>query len=209
MSGSLVEVSDLAAWMRVDVSALNTPAAELYLELASGLVRDVLGQDLDYVQNDDVELIGPGSSVILLPQLPVWDVTVVEETRGSTTTALVAATGYRLELGPDGRVGIIRRLPRPTAKWTDRDPVRVIYSHGYRTLNGSGGDADLPATIKAAILSAAGRGYANPTGKKQETIGRYSYTDATSAEKAGVFLTAADRHDLGPFFPGQRTGMRA
>lgn len=205
---SLVSTSDFAAWIGVDEANLNTAKAELFLDLASGLVRDALGQVIDFVQNDDVDLIGPGSSVILLPELPVWDVTLVEETRGSRTWSLVEGKDYRLELGHDGRVGIIRRLPRPTAQWCDRDPVRVIYSHGYRTLYGSGAVEELPATMKATVLEASVRAYGNPTGKKQETIGRYSYTDATSSEKAGVFLTAADLHDLGPFFPGQRTGAR-
>lgn len=206
---TLVDISDLAAWLDRDVAALNSAKAELFLDLASGLVRDALGQTIDYVQNDDVDLIGPGSSVILLPELPVWDVTLVEETRGTTTTELVEGRDYRLELGQDGRVGIIRRLPRPTAQWCNRDPVRVIYSHGYRTLYGSGAVDELPATLKTIVLESVARGYGNPTGKKQETIGRYSYTDSSSTEKAGVFLTAADLHDLGPFFPGQRTGTHA
>lgn len=68
---SLVSTADLAAWIGVDEASLNIAKATLFLDLAEGLVRDALGQVIDYVQNDDVDLIGPGSSVILLPELPV------------------------------------------------------------------------------------------------------------------------------------------
>jgi hypothetical protein len=204
---SLVSTDDFAAFLGIDPTALNTARAELLLELASGLVRDELGQTLDYVADDDVTLIGPGGQVLLLPQLPVWEVTLVTETRFGNTRDLSIDVHYRLELGVDGLNAIIRRVPLVT-RWPWREAVRVVYTHGYDTEDSTGVSAPpLPETLKAIILRTATRGYANPTGLRQETIGRYSYTNGQSGE-AGMYLTAGDKAELGLFFPGQRAGAR-
>lgn len=203
--GALVDSEDLADWL--GLTSVTTSRAELLLEIASDLVRSELGQVIDFVEDEEVELIGRGANVLLLPELPVWEVGDVEtEDDAGTVTALVAGTDYRVELGDDNRLGILRRLPARNGVWRDGETVRVTYSHGYQAAGGTGeGVATLPGAIKATVLRAAARGYSNPTGKRQETISRYSYTDS---DASGLSLTAGDRHDLDRFYPGHRAGAK-
>lgn len=203
--GSLVDSDDLADWL--GVTTVSTDRAELLLELASDLVRTELDQVIDYVADDEVELIARGANVLLLPELPVWEVASVEtEDDAGEVTALVEGTDYRLEAGPDHRLGILRRLPS-RAGWRDGLTVRVTYSHGYGTISSTGESVDsLPGAIKAAVLRVGARAYTNPSGVRQETIGRYSYT--AGGETPGLVLTAGDKHDLDRFYPGHRAGAK-
>lgn len=202
--GALVDSDDLADWL--GLTTVNTSRAELLLELASDLVREELDQVIDYVADDEIELIARGANVLLLPELPVWEVSSVEtEDDAGTVTTLISGVDYRFEAGHDHRLGILRKLPGRSG-WRSGLTVRVTYSHGYGTEGNSGADVlSLPGAIKAAILRVASRGYSNPSGKSQETIGRYSYADR---EATGLALTAADKHDLDGFYPGERAGAK-
>jgi len=204
--GALVDSDDLADWL--GLTTINTARAELLLELASDLVRAELDQIIDYVADDEVDLIARGANVLLLPQLPVWEVSNVETVDDAgETTILVAGTDYRFEAGEDHRLGILRRLPIVRSVWRDGLTVSVTYSHGYGTGGSTGEDVvALPGAIKAAVLRVSARGYTNPAGKRQETMGRYSYTDG--ATTPGLVLTAGDKHDLDRFYPGHRAGAK-
>lgn len=198
----LTTLADFAHYLGKSESDLDAARVALLIAIVSGLVRDELRQDLDRVDDDEVDLIGTGSDVVLLPQLPVWDVTAVTETRGSTVTTLTEGTHYRLELGPDGRVAVLRRLG---GAWPDGETVTVTYSHGY-VIDSDSGTVDLPITIRAVALRVMARGIDNPAGKRQENIGRYGYTAGGS--DAGLYLTAGDKNDLDPYRPGTLAGSR-
>ena len=68
-----------------------------------------LGQRVDR-EVETVDLLPRGGMVLLLPELPVWAVTDLVEVVNGTPSTLTAGTDYREELGPDGRVGLLRRL---------------------------------------------------------------------------------------------------
>lgn len=196
---ALATLADLAAIIGVPVDDLDQDRATLMLELASDLVRDEVTQRLDYVADDTIDLPGSGTAVLLLPELPVTEVTLVTLVgeNGTDDVDLIAqpaaGAGYRAELGPDGRQGILRR----GGCWLRRAPVRVVYSHGYAL-------ESMPGGIRYAVANAAARGMVSPTGVKQETVGRYS---ATYTE-AGLFLTDHDRTLLARFYPGTSAGSR-
>lgn len=201
---ALVGTEDLRQWL--GLPSIDTGRAELLLELASDLVRAELGQVLSFVEDDEVDLIARGAKVLLLPELPVWSVALVSEkpANDSELTALAQLDDYALELGPDGRTGILRRL---NGTWRAGYTYRVKNTHGYATPGATGESADeLPGAIKAVILRTAGRAFTNPTGLRQRTMGRYSETDGATVP--GMYLTAADKHDLDPFYPGDRAGAR-
>ena len=88
---------------------IDPARAELIVRLASGVVRAEVRQRIDRVA-ETVDLLPRGGMVLLLPELPVWAVSDVVEVVNGISTTLTAGTDYREELGPDGRVGILRRL---------------------------------------------------------------------------------------------------
>ena len=175
---------------------LDEERSELFLRLASGEARGYTGNLFDSVEDDVVRLNGTGTSVLLLPEAPVADV-----------SSIVQAVGLADELELD--------LPGPTAagvvEW-DEDGVleridggvfarrrryyAVTYSHGFDVV---------PDEVKAVVLRVAARGFESPDGVRQEALGRYSYTVA--GEAAGIGLYAPDRRDLDPYFVSSK--MRA
>lgn len=202
---ALADATALAAYLNRDVSSIGTDRADLLLELASDIVRDEIDQRIDLVEDDDVTLTGNGTEVLLLPELPVEEVTAVEETINGETTTLVEDDDFTLDLGHDGRVGTIYRKPR-SAIWRPDATILVTYTHGYALGDGSDTPSELPGTILAAVLRCAARGAANPSGLRQETIGRYGYT--AGGNDAGLYLTAGDKRDLDPYRPGNRGGSK-
>lgn len=155
----------------------------LMLAGASGLVRSYTGQLFDLVDGDVALIDGSGTRALLLPQVPVTDVTaVVEDPRGA---AKALAEGSDFEWSEDG---ILRSLGAPFVlrfRW-----YQVTYSHGYATV---------PDGLKGIVLRVAARGVTNPEGLGQETIGRYAWT--AGGEAAGLGLYAADLRELDNFKP--------
>lgn len=177
----LATVPELQRWMgRANaLTGADAERAALLLETASGLfIGHADGQLIELVEGDEITLDGNGSRVLLLPQVPVVEVTSVvldgEE--------LVDGTDYRWSAK-----GILRRL---TAAWPDQERVlEVTYSHGFD---------DIPWDVKSAVLSAAARAFTNPLGHTSERIGSYGYT--TGADGAvllrGDEITIAQRYRL-------------
>lgn len=179
---------DLALYLRRPELETDAGVLEL-LTLLSGRIRDRLEQTITLVADDDFELVGDGSDVLFLPELPVVEVSAVTITPyGGSAEALTAGTDYRLELGRDSRVGILRRLPRGLV-WTRDAVVEGTYTHGYATT---------PPGLKLIVCRIAARAVTNPAGNRQETIGRYSYT----AETVGSAISAADLEDLEDYRAG-------
>lgn len=199
MTQPLATPEELGSWLGRTIAA-DDARALLLLELATGLVAEELDQALDYVADDELEVLGHGSAVILLPELPVVEVSSVTETYpAGSPSSLVADYDWLLESGHDGRIGVLRRLPRG-AVWPTDATITVVYSHGY----GGAGAIPMPAGLKLIVLRVAARGMVNPAGNRQETIGRYSYT----VDTAGVVLSAGDLEDLDRYRAGHRAGAR-
>lgn len=202
---ALATRSALAGYLGVDPSELNVAQADLMLELASDEVRGYLAQHIAPPVDDDVvELSGSGSPRLLLPELPVLDVSAVVETRGTTDTTLVVDTDYRLELGADSRVGILHRKGS-YRRWTT-NKVTVTYSHGYELEEGSGGGILLPGFIKSRVLAVAARGIVNPAQVRQESLGRASATHG--GDHPGLTLSTGDKVALDRAAPGTSGGAR-
>jgi len=222
-SGTLVHPRSLALWLR-DPTIETDPSALYFLEQSSNLVRNEIGQRLDYVAEDVIDLTGPGGAAILLPELPVIEVLEVVEHRldasgVDTPTTLVAGVDYRAELGWDGRLGILRRSPAPIGRWTRGYPVEVTYSHGYRTITTeldpyADGPAPhpLPGVIETVVTRVAARGYTNPDYTVSEKIGNYEVVralrSAAGTPPVSLYLSAGDMADLAPYYPGSNSGAR-
>lgn len=169
--------------------SVDPDSGRLYLELASGEVRAYCGQEFTPRTDDELELDGRGTAVLLLPELPVLDVSLLEEGPG----------GDRLELaGPSA--------PSPVWEWSENGILRrrsgvfarrfryyrAVYSHGWDPI---------PDVPKSVALSVAARSLESPGGGvRSETLGRYSYTMAGAEASVGLF--APDRLALAPFVVG-------
>lgn len=190
------DLSDFLGLPAFDGQDLTT--ARFLLELTESMIVEDLGMRLAYVEDDAVELDVAGGSILLLPELPVVDVTSVASVPLVGDGAdLVEGTDYSVELGQWGRRGILRSYGR----FWSYGRVAVTYSHGY-TLPGdeyplSGGYA-LPGAIKAVGLQAAARGFSNPTELGQEQSGRWLGT----YREVGLYLTHTDKTALDPFRRG-------
>lgn len=189
----LATVAELRLFLEDDT--LDADRAELFLRLASGEARGYTGNGFDWIEDDVVRLNGTGTSVLLLPEAPVADV-----------SELVQAVGLAAELILEGPVdtspawewdedGVIERIDGGVFARRRRH-YQITYSHGFEVV---------PDEVKAVVLRVAARGFESPDGIRQEALGRYSYTLA--GEAAGMGLYAPDRRDLDPYFVS--TKMRA
>jgi hypothetical protein len=174
---ALASVSDLASYVGREI-ANDDASALLALELASGVVREYCGQTLTLVEDDEVTLNGSGTRVLLLPETPVTDV------------ASVTVEGVELEAdywdwtsdGVINRIGgtlppvegsvFLPGAPRSVLWPTGARSVVVVYSHGL---------SEVPAAVKAVVLSVASRVLDSPSSVKQESIGAYSVTYTNGA----------------------------
>lgn len=207
MPDLLAPVSDLRAFLKIeeDDPDFDNAAAELNLRIASGEVRAATSQLFDLVEDDVVILDGTGTGTLLLPELPVVDVSEVLEAQGTSAEVALAGPDEDLidyEWSEDGIVRRLRRAPllefgpsAPTLLFSTRYRwYKVTYSHGY---------AFVPDEVAGVVIRVAARAYNNPEGLRQETIGRYSYTIA--GENAGIGLTSADLVALAAVCPNVGT----
>lgn len=148
----------------------NDSAAQLYLDIAAGMVRDYLHQELTYHIEDSVVLDPINGANVLLPELPVEKVTKLEvQIDGAWTT--VDPTRYVVSAA----TGFVVGLPHSDIRWPFTSGTwRVTYTHGFQ---------DVPDTIRGVVLGVAARGYASPVGVQQERVGNYQVRYAV--ESAG------------------------
>jgi len=227
--GALVTLEALAETMRLPVGTIDTAAATQAILGAGHLIRNELGQALDFIADDIVTLKSPGGRYLLLPEVPVVSVASVRiRTAGRGYIALVEGTDYELELGREGAIWRIDSvldfggslwLQSPTliGEWprslSGRGPngwVEVIYSHGYAIGDefGSGlpaGIEALPPIVSTVASRVAARGYVNPEAVTQETTGRFTNVVYSTP---GLYLSQADKDDLDSLRPGSRGGSR-
>jgi hypothetical protein len=185
MATSLATVDQLAAYLQQPITA-GDPAATLMLQIASGAVRDELQQDLDYVAHD-VQILDPINGwTIVLPQMPVTDVTLVEYLDANQVWTTADPALYTVSL----RTGIIQAMsytgipwPAVPASW------RVTYSHGYNPI---------PDGLVGVCLGVAARTYSTPAGTESEKIGGYNVKYAIHADGfSPVELKILSRYRLG------------
>lgn len=172
----LATAAELRTFLEVDADTLPDGRADLILAGVSGTIRAYTGQHFDQVNAEEIVLDSIGSSVLLLPQLPVTAVTAVADLEDATAT-FVVPDDYRWS-----ELGILRRTGGQ--RWAEGlRRYQVTYSHGYATI---------PDDLKLIVLRAAARATANPEGLTQESMGNYSASWGMSV--AG--LTDIDRRDL-------------
>ena len=144
----LASVAELRVFL--EDPTLDEARSELFLRLASGEARGYTGNLFDYVEDDVVRLNGTGTSVLLLPEAPVVDVSSIVQAVGladelelELPTAEVAGVVEWDEDGVLERIdgGVFARRRRYYA---------VTYSHGFDVV---------PDEVKAVVLRIAARGY--------------------------------------------------
>jgi hypothetical protein len=173
----LATPSDLASYIQSD---LDTATATLALEVATGWIKDALGQNVLLVTNDTVVLDG-GERTLYLPERPVVSVGAVTAVdRYGIAETPVLDIDYRIR-------GY--RLVRAGYRSTWPEQVTVTYTHGYASGN-------IPQGIRGVCLAAASRLYQNPEGLRSETVGGVSWTTAGAATDIGPGLTTSEMVSL-------------
>lgn len=130
-----ITVADLGARLKRDLTA-DASAAEC-VAAACDICRTVSEQDFSLVEDDVLTLDGTGTDVLLLPQLPVTEVSSVEVDDEAVTDFTVTDSGL---------------LVHTESVWTKgRQNVVVTYSHGYAT------NEDVPSDVRIVALAVAAR----------------------------------------------------
>lgn len=182
----LADADQLAAFLSAD-SGVNTAAANLYLDIASGMVRDHLRQTITYVADDVVVLDPINGLTVMLPELPIRAITTIEIlVDGAWVTCPPGAYTASMQ------TGIITALPRTSVAWPTTaygvhwpatpGSWRVTYSHGHLTP---------PSALVGVVLGVAARGYSSPVGIQQERVGSYQVRYAVEAAGFSALELAA------------------
>lgn len=168
----LATVAELAAYLKTTIPD-GDASATLYLQIASGMVRDQLrlqGYSVDSHTNEAVLVDPIDGAYLFLNGLPIQSVSLVETFDG-TVWSTAAASTYTVSK----RLGIIAALPGLGIRWpTNPETWRVTYSHGFTAL---------PGSVQGVVLSVAARGYTTEPGIDSERIGGYQVK--YSMESAG------------------------
>jgi len=132
-------VADIEAFLQVSVPAEKQTAAERAIAEATAAIQAYCEQQIELVEDDELTLDSNGGTRLLLPELPVVEVSAVVE----DDEALTADDDYKL-----GQYGILHRIG---ARWASGvQNVTVTYSHGYETI---------PQVIQDVCVRAAARAY--------------------------------------------------
>ncbi len=147
---------------------LSTDASALQaVDAACDWVRDITGQVLNYVEDEVVLMDGTGTDALLLPQLPVVEVTDV------IVGDYADQSNYRWTLHDDGVLMwewlVEGSSIAPTrARWPiGRNNVEITYTHGYT-------DATFPRSLRMVALEIAARFYRQPGGAVFEQLGQHA-----------------------------------
>lgn len=153
------------------------------LEEASSIVRDESSQTISFVEGDVALIIGDGSRLLQLPELPVGEVTAVV-VDGQTVPV------GSWELFPVGQ------LWRHHGSWPDSRPVAVTYSHGWD---------EVPEWIVGLICSMVQRAVrpAAQLGVQAQTTGSQTVQYHTSLAGVNLWLTRQELDRLHRLRPPQ------
>lgn len=163
----LATVDQLSAYLQLPQSLSSTDAsALLYLQIASGMVRDYLEQKITAV-TAEVVLIGPAPGYgfsVFLPEMPVTNVSLVETLDNTVTPAVwktADPTTYTVNLA----TGVVAALPWTGVVWpSNPGSWRITYDHGFTAV---------PDGLMGVTVSVAARGYSAPAGIDLERVGGY------------------------------------
>jgi hypothetical protein len=148
MTVPFVSVEDLGVMLGQDLTG-SEDLATIAIDSSCEMIRSYLGQLLNYVEDEDVVLGGSGGMALLLPQMPVINVTDV-------FISDVEETGYVFV----PKAGTVfrengTRWPRGVAN------ISLTYSHGYAVVEDDVDEANgiyrMPADIRRIAMSLAQR----------------------------------------------------
>lgn len=201
----LASLEDFASSRGVSYDPTDLQAL-IALEGASGVVRAYTNQDFGYAEDDEVILDGHGTRALLLPQLPVHEVSEVATIAWDLSETILETTEYRL----DPAAGILYR-EWSTAAWPaygawwhgdGHRNIRVVYSHGY-ILPGEPEVTDigpLPAELSLVTMQIAARMFTMAQQGGQmvtaETVGSYSVTYGGGSDSSSVSQGPVDTERL-------------
>lgn len=181
---SLATITELGALLHQNLDG-DDATARLALSIATSAVQEEAETTFGHSQDDEVTLDGSGTDALLLPGLPVLDVSTVEvDSDTESPTELVADEDFWIDFD----AGLLIR--RGDLWPTRRRSVTVTYSHGYEV------GEPAPALVKGIVLQVAARIYRN-LGVKDESLGFGSYSASFAA--SGVELTEGERNALRRF----------
>jgi len=164
---TLASVAELETFL--DRTLMDTDPAELALEIASSAVADYLNQTLMLVEDDEAIIDGNGTELLMLPQVPVTEITKIE----------IDGTEIDSDYYSYNAKGMVKlkgkKFPKSLAN------VTVTYSHGY---------TNIPYAIRGVVLSIAARILDTNPAVKQESIGGYSVSYSNSS--AGLLAIEQD-----------------
>jgi hypothetical protein len=158
---ALAAVEQLAAFMQLPL-ADDDATAILLLNIASGMVRRKLKQQLDYVGDDAVTLDPINGTYVQLREFPIVAVSLVEMLDAATQQWVAAdPSTYTVSRA----TGMIGALPGTGVYWpTTPESWRVTYTHGFE---------ELPDDLLGVVLGVAARAYSSPAGIESERVGAY------------------------------------
>lgn len=185
MTLPFISETDLRDFLEDD-GVLTDDFTVIALDAACEAVRTFTNQHINYVEDDEVTLDARGRHVLLLPELPVWEVTAVEVdgTALTSTEWLLSSSGLLYRQSSTGAPPVIVDWPYGIAN------VTVTYSHGWSLDEPPPSGVDrVPSDLRHAALKIAARLY-NEQGSTQgdirsETIGDYSYTVSEGSSSVG------------------------
>lgn len=154
----LASVDELRSFTQIP--ELDETASKIALAGVSRMVRGYCHRAFAATEDEVVYLDGSGSRSLLLPKLPVVDVSEVIEAPGDTTYELELVFGTNFEWNEDG---VLRRIDG--GRWVPRLRFyKVTNSHGE----------DVPDDVKMLVLRICARAVINPEGLTQEATAGYS-----------------------------------
>jgi hypothetical protein len=177
-------VEDLQLLLRDE--AVDEAQAQLLLDLATVRILAEIEQVLIAGEEAEIiEVVGVGSNVILLPQIPVTD--VVEVTVAGT---VLDADAYTFDAA-----GVLRRVDG--GNWASGSSIAIEYAHGYE---------NVPDIARLVCLQAAARAWMVGGPMTRETIGNYTAEyDASDSSGGMVELTKDEKNMLALL--SARTGL--
>lgn len=164
MAEPFISAEDLAAYRKQEV---DEALATIATDSASQIVREEAGGPYyDWAPQEDHEILldGNGTDTLLLPQLPVLEVSEVVQTYSGSASpyTMVPDVDYVVDL----ELGCIRTKSGygcNTVFQPGRQNYAVTYSHGYETV---------PSSVRLVALQLAARIYDQQL-VKQESVGGY------------------------------------
>jgi hypothetical protein len=155
-----IDEEDLSTYLGRDVTAEDLAWSAAVA--ACNMIRNAADQSFALVEDEEVLIDGSGTDTILLPELPVSDVTEVYD---ADDELLDPDEDYLV----DKKRGALVRRSR-TGVWTEgRGNYVVTYSHGYSAV---------PEDLRVLAMTVAARLYDQGLAK-QESTGGHSITFAS------------------------------